>query len=309
MDVRYRTRREIRKCEAALGHRLVQARRDWNRRLRRGDAALSGGGEPRKTHNTGINYWGSKRRIAPEIVRHILPAFSKKRRTFAEPFCGTAYVSAELMAHRRGIKYILSDVNPHMIALLSALRGGWSPTYQRITQKTRDRWKQNKHVTNPSKTFYGIIHGFGGMFLNGSKPRLCPGSSTDSKQYVMLKINALKDTHGHMRSVRVLHKSYDRCDYKNTVIYCDPPYVCDTSSNARCWDAHEYHTFLSRVHFWLKPSKNNRVFLSGSFAPPGHKGLRKRRVWSSRMYTPQSSKKSTGRRNEYLWEYLRNTRS
>ena len=86
MDVRYRTRREIRKCEAALWHRLVEARRDWNRRLRGGDEALGGGGGPRKTHNTGINYWGSKRRIAPEIVRRILPAFSKKDARSPNPF-------------------------------------------------------------------------------------------------------------------------------------------------------------------------------------------------------------------------------
>ena len=263
-----------------------------------------------KPKNVGLNYWGSKRKIAHHIVPYLVKAFTERRNTFAEPFCGTAYISTYLMQYNqcKNRRYILTDTNNHIISLLNAVSQGWIPSYQKVSQKQWNNWKKNKHIATPTKTFYGIIHGFGGMFLNGSKPRLNPGGTSDSKKYVMRKIKALHTSHSCLSkhtNIEITTNSFENLNYKNCVIYCDPPYVCGKSKNARCWSKYKYEQFLARVSEWLRPHLNNRVFLSGSVCPDDYEGIQLKLIWSTKMYTPQSSKNNTNARLEQLWEIVR----
>ena len=303
-------RQKLLDIEGSQQIRLLGIRRALNHALLTGGARKKRRRRKENSRKSYISYWGSKRRVASAISQYMLPAFNAKRKTFVEPFCGTAYMSTYLMRTvPRGVvtRYMLSDRNADMVALLKALKKGWLPSYQRVSQKTWNAWKASRS-TSATKTFYGILHGFGGMLLNGSKPRLFPGTVTDTEGYVRRTIATLKETHGCLAShrVNISEKSFDEGTYRDSVIYLDPPYVCGGSVNARCWKKNQYDVFLSQIREWLKPALNNRVFLSGALRPHNIKGLRFRKLWSQRVFNHQSSKHEKKKsRHEILWECVR----
>ena len=53
-------------------------------------------------------------------------------------------------------------------------------------------------------------------------------------------------------------------DYKNTIIYCDPPYVATAFRAKKIWDKEKEKKLWNTIKKWLHPSKNNIVILSNS---------------------------------------------
>ena len=61
-----------------------------------------------------VQYQGSKRGLAPQILRHMPRHF----RRLLEPFSGTAAISLAVAAENRAEAYVINDINAPLIALL-----------------------------------------------------------------------------------------------------------------------------------------------------------------------------------------------
>ena len=58
-----------------------------------------------------VQYQGSKRSLAPEIVRF----FPKQINRLIKPFCGTAAVSIYAATHGKANRFLLNDINSPLI--------------------------------------------------------------------------------------------------------------------------------------------------------------------------------------------------
>ena len=72
----------------------------------------------------------------------------------------------------------------------------------------------------------------------------------------------------------IKNKSALDLDFKNTLIYCDPPYIKTAWRAKTKWNKKDEEKFWNKVYQWLEPSKNNIVIVSNSERTVKKKGLR-----------------------------------
>ena len=113
----------------------------------------------------------------------------------------------------------------------------------------------------------GYTLGFGGQYLGGSKPcankhSVKTHSVTDWTE-IMLKRKKkyLKGLQPYFKSSKFVYKekSVFDLDYKNTIIYCDPPYVATAFRAKKIWDKEKEKKLWNTIKKWLEPSKNNMI--------------------------------------------------
>ena len=99
-------------------------------------------------------------------------------------------------------------------------------------------------------------------------------------------------------------KSVFDLDYKNTIIYCDPPYVATAFRAKKIWDKEKEKNFWNTIKKWLEPSKNNIVILSNSKRTNKMKGLRVKKIYDADV-DYGSWKKNWKKRKEMIFEVER----
>ena len=207
-----------------------------------------------------LPYYGSKRRLATCIVTCILNSTTKRQ--YVEPFCGMAYVALEMMESKSSdvVKYRLNDLNENVYVYMKALSNGWVPTVKLMTQ---EKWDSYKDVESPSaqRTFDGICLGHYGRFLSGRDIRTKPDRNKLSvlKGYAERVTDAMKILSAH--DVEVTQLSFADVEIKDSIIYCDPPYI-GTESASRGYKKKMYkeEDMFKVMAAWLLA--DNDVYLS-----------------------------------------------
>ena len=155
---------------------------------------------------------------------------------YAEPFCGMLRVGIEVMKknNKQLKKFYFSDVDKTITVFLKKLHDGWLPQVEDITQGKWERYKSSKSVT-AQKSFVGYTLGFGGQYFGGAKPIK---DRNYRLNYLKNKREYLKDLKPYFTSNKfsIKHKSALDLDFKNTIIYCDPPYVKTAWRAKTKWD-------------------------------------------------------------------------
>ena len=262
-----------------------------------------------------LPYHAGKSKLAKTISKMVYKKVEENPsiKNYAEPFSGMARVGIQVMEDDKNKvfkKYIFSDVNPTITVLFKALKKGWLPNTGAITQKKWESYKKNKKPS-AQKSFVGYTLGFGGQYLGGSKPcankhSVKTHSVTDWTE-IMLKRKKkyLKELQPYFTSSKFVYKekSVFDLDYKDTIIYCDPPYVATAFRAKKIWDKEKEKKLWNTIKKWLEPSKNNIVILSNSKRTNKMKGLRVKKIYEDDVEYG-SWKKNWKKRKEMIFEVV-----
>lgn len=232
-----------------------------------------------------LPYHAGKQKLSKPISKIIFQLVNKndKITKYAEPFCGMMRVGIEVMIENEKKKifkkFLFSDVNEKITVLLKKLNQGWIPKVEDITQEKWEQYKKSKSIS-AQKSFVGYTLGFGGQYFGGTKPR----DKSYRLKYLKNKREYLKTLKPYFTSSKfsIKHKSVLDLDYKNTLIYCDPPYVKTAWRAKTKWDKKNEEAFWDKVVQWLEPSKNNIVIISNSERTMKKKGLRIKAIFKKK---------------------------
>ena len=201
-----------------------------------------------------MKYLGSKNRIAKYILPIMLKEANEKGvTTWIEPFVGGGNMIDKVP---NTFKRIGIDYNAHTIEALIAIRDLVDKLPEHLSE---DEYKKIKGSNpNPIKSWLRFVSSFGGKLDNGYARE---SGSNESTFIGYGKRNAQKQS-PNLQGVKLINGSYDEySDYKNCLIYCDPPYEGTTSYKTGAFD---------HIKFWdwcREMSKNNTIFISEYNAP------------------------------------------
>jgi len=222
-----------------------------------------------------MKYMGSKNRISKHIVPIIQKCIEDNNvNIYYEPFVGGANMIDKIKCKNR----IGNDSHKELIALFKQLQTGWKPP-ETITEDEYHnvRLNKDKHpdyyvglvgfcATFGAKYFAGYARGFK---ADNITPR---NHSNESIRNILKQIPDIQD-------VRFINKNYldvDMKNFKNTVIYCDPPYQDTTKYNTT--DSFNHDEFWE----WVREvGKNNFVFISEYNAPEDFECIWQKEVTTS----------------------------
>jgi len=208
-----------------------------------------------------MRYNGGKFAVAKDIAEIIAACSSGE--TYWEPFVGAANVICRPeLAHftRYG-----SDLDPNIIMLLNAVKGGWVPP----TSVTEQEYAEAK-LAEPSalRAFIGYGCSFGGKFFGGY-------ARSGTRNYAGNAHRSLLKQADLLRHVALAHSTYrDEPFGKADVIYCDPPYKGTT----RCGSASDFDSAAFFEWCIKKAECGSRVFVSEFQAPKEFKKIWDRRI-------------------------------
>lgn len=202
-----------------------------------------------------MNYQGSKRRIAKEILPIILKD-RKPGQWYVEPFRGGCNTIDKVSGER-----LASDSNPYLIAMFRALIYGWVPP-ERIDKEYYDDVREcynDKGDDYPPHYigWVGFTASYRGKFFGGYSGNNMNGRDyiSESQRNILKQIPNLKGL------------ILECCEYKHlsilegSIIYCDPPYGNTTG----------YSCGLNHAEFWdwcrEKTKQGHKVFVSEYNAP------------------------------------------
>jgi len=232
-----------------------------------------------------LPYHAGKTNLAPHISKLI---FKKAKdnthiKKYAEPFSGMARVGVRVMEDDKNKvfkKYMFSDVNDTIAVLFKALKRGWLPNTNPPSQQQWVAYKKSKAVS-AQKSFIGYSLGFGGQYFGGAQVRQRKGTVRNfAAKYLISKRKYLQKLKPYFTSSKYSfrQKSVFDLDFRNTIIYCDPPYVATAYRAKKIWDKEKEKRFWQTVKKWLEPSKKNIVILSNSKRTMQMKGLRIKKI-------------------------------
>ena len=192
-----------------------------------------------------MTYMGSKRRI----VKHILPimlqdAKSKGIMKWVEPFVGGGNVIDKVPPYFKRMGF---DLNPHTIAALNGIKNNLDIMPPEISEDYYKAIKGTEPDTVNSLIRFGASFGgkFDGGFARGAKRDYWGETLRNAKKQSPL-----------LQGVLLKVRSFEKLQFVNSLIYCDPPYRDTTGYATGAFD-HE------RFYDWCRcMAEDNIVFVS-----------------------------------------------
>ena len=84
-----------------------------------------------------VQYQGSKRILAPQILRYLPPHFER----LIEPFAGMAAITVAVAQQKRALRYVVNDINQPLMAILTEA----IQIPEQLISKYRSLWK-NRYI-------------------------------------------------------------------------------------------------------------------------------------------------------------------
>ena len=156
-----------------------------------------------------------------------------------------------------------NDIHPQLIAMFNALQNGWVPP-SHISEEEYNSVRLNKESYPDYYVGYvGFNSTYGAKYFGGYARSFKSDGVTprdQSNEAYRNLINQLPNIMG----VKFICSDYlnnQYCNLKNSVIYCDPPYLGTTKYSTETFD---YESFWN----WCrKMSEHNKIFISEYNAP------------------------------------------
>jgi len=187
-----------------------------------------------------VQYQGSKRILAPQILSYMPRRFNR----MVEPFAGSAAMTIAAAAERRASSYLVNDINKPLVGLIEAVVSNPSEFLRKYTSvweaqfsfpgghvahfyKVRDDF--NAGVTNPANMLYllarcvkgSVRYGKSGNF-NQSPDKRRHGTSPSKLAGNVRCVSALLN--GSARFSAVDYREVLERTVPGDVVYMDPPY-------------------------------------------------------------------------------------
>ena len=196
-----------------------------------------------------MQYFGGKSKICKDIAK-IINANLSAGQLYVEPFCGGLSVTQHI---RPDAIRQAGDFKEDLILMYQAYQKGWRPP----SFVSEERYKELKTQTEqtPEKAFAGFACSFSAKYFGGySRAVKCPNFAAVGSRGLAKKFLGLE-------GVSFFHADFLESNYKNAVIYCDPPYANTTGYKTGAFDS---------AAFWQKArelSRNNLLLISEYKAP------------------------------------------
>jgi DNA adenine methylase len=194
-----------------------------------------------------MRYLGNKTRLA----KYLIPIITKPltgNNFYIEPFAGAFGMISNVKYEKR----IAIDKDIYIIELIKAVRDGWVPP--NITEKQYNQLKTLNEKSLALVGFAGYGCSFGGKWFGGF-------ARGGNRNYVNESSRNLLKMKPSLQGIDIRTGSYKGIgNFKNAVIYCDPPYSTGT----------KYKMKFDHEQFWQwvrEQSKLNYVYISEYNAP------------------------------------------
>lgn len=206
---------------------------------------------------------GSKSRIAKYIVPIIQNYIDKNNiTTYVEPFVGGANIIDKIKCENK----IGSDSNQYLIALLKQMQISPQSLYESISKELYNKARE-EYYTNNITSFedwqignIGFLSSYNGKFWGGYAGVVHTKINTIRDYYDESRRNLIAQSE-NLRDILFECREYSLCtDFRNSVIYCDPPYEGTT----------KYIDDIDHMQFFdycRELSKYNIVLISEHNAP------------------------------------------
>jgi hypothetical protein len=172
----------------------------------------------------GIQYAGGKGRC--KELLSILNALLAPGDVYWEPFCGSCKI---VQGVRPDARRFASDADPHVTALLLAVRRGWDPPAE-VGEEEYKKWQRvaAEGKATPMTAFCGYGCSFGAKWFAGYARDARGGGTSKAKA----SRRALARQRPYLAGVEIWCEDYRRAyaglkrrGVRPAVIYCDPPYA------------------------------------------------------------------------------------
>lgn len=262
-----------------------------------------------------LRYFAGKSRLAHRITKCIVAAlkYNKGVTCYAEPFAGMFRVGTNICRTQHTLSdFHLNDNNADVYVFWKTLLSTkWLPDTTPLTARQYTEWKQSRKIS-AQRTFYGYQLSHRGTFFSGTVPgalhnkqRSLQGTrarAEDIKRFFQASNKRISVT-----DVDVLTTS--SLKYKNTVVYCDPPYFGTTNNG---WNRDSECAFWRRIEQWTLSELNNIVFVSSNRILPRTVGvLHTRQLFAIGISVnghPQKCTDNSYHHMEYLYRVTRRER-
>lgn len=206
---------------------------------------------------------GSKQRLAKDIAP-IINEFIQKYNinTYIEPFVG----GANMIEHINCKNKIASDNNEYLIAMWNDLQSGWQPP-ETMSREMYNDIKDNKdEYAKALVAIAGFCATYNAKWFGGYAGIVKTKINT-YRNYYDEAIRNIQNQLLNLMDVKFIHADYTYfTDYKDCLIYCDPPYQGTTQyGTSKDFDYDKFWDWIRLM------SKNNIVLVSEYNAPEDFK--------------------------------------
>lgn len=278
-------------------------------------------------------YWGGKARLGKDIAKNMLEVIDattavvslqqRQQRqqqnsfftTYWEPFIGMGGVMRNMILPLKdrfpNMQFHASDMNEGVINFWQYLAADKRNNFDDVLDFSTDDLlylKETKHENTPHHTLVGYSCGFHGMYFSGNI------TAESAKPLLNSALNSIDKVRNVMCESDFLTANFfDIANHhlpRNTIIYCDPPYVDRVKNKSKVWnhtkeDQFSTDDFWDILTYWSHPDLNNLIFVSESFTPYAEHWVPIwSKSWSNSNVKKMSSKKIE--RMEYLYCHRNN---
>lgn len=222
-----------------------------------------------------MKYMGSKNRIAKHLLPIMLAECEKRNiDRWVEPFVGGANMIDKVPDTFERIGY---DLNDHVIHALIDIRDNANGLPDAVSENEYKSYKGLPPQAITSLIRFGAS--FGGKFENGYARR--NGLSMWGECVRNSKKQSPK-----IQNVQFICDSYENLNFKNALIYCDPPYQGTSGYKTGAFDHDKFFE-------WCRmQAKSNIVFVSEYNAPDDFEC-----VWQGEIKTNFASQRKSATHN------------
>jgi DNA adenine methylase len=202
---------------------------------------------------------GSKARLSKDISPIINKIIKEQNiNTYIEPFVG----GCNMMEHIKCENKIGADNNEYLIDMWKSLQDGWNPP-EKLSREMYNDIKQNKDKYGKALV---VIAGFCATYNAkwfGGYAGVVHTKINTYRNYYDEAIRNIQKQMLNLMNVEFINTDYTYfTDYKNALIYCDPPYQGTTQYGYnKDFDYDKYYEWVRVM------SKNNIVLISEYNAP------------------------------------------
>lgn len=207
-----------------------------------------------------MKYVGSKSRIAKQIIPILMDGHDQAK-PYIEPFVGGANMIDKVPADIRvGI-----DSNPHLVALLQALRDGWAPP-RLVTEEDYQRLKADPDSDPVMAAYAGFACSFGGKWFGGYARRYRDRLREETERLTSGEAyrNATRQAPLLAGIQFIQGDVFTLAPPAGSTIYCDPPYR--NTMGYRGAGGFDHDRFWDTAKQWAR-ARGCRVFVSENSAP------------------------------------------
>ncbi|WP_235673222.1 DNA adenine methylase [Bacillus altitudinis] len=202
---------------------------------------------------------GSKARLAKDLSPLINTMIKENQiKTYIEPFVGGANMIQHIICDTK----IGSDNNEYLVHMWNAVKGGWIPP-EEISKELYNEIKQNKdNFEKELVAVVGFCSTYNAKWFGGYAGKVDTKIGTVRDYYDEAVRNILKQV-DQLKDVEFLNADYTHfSDYKNALIYCDPPYQGTTQYGT----SNDFH--YERFWDWVREMSYNNIVLVSEYNAP-----------------------------------------